>query len=128
MIEYLEFIYIGLVGTLLLSTVGLLVLLAFSKIKNKKLSAIVYNREEIANESYIKFLNTSRDDAFDYIVQVQEELLNFASKVEPQLNYFNTYGKAVSSPHTIMLEEIDSAYVELKAILPQENKEKTNNE
>jgi hypothetical protein len=124
MIEYLEFIYIGLVGILLLSTIGLLVLLAFSRIKNKELSKIVYNREEIANESYIKFLNTSRDDAFDYIVQVQEELINFASKVEPQLNYFNTYGKSVPSPHTIILEEIDSAYKELKTVLPQENKEK----
>ena len=122
--EYLEFIYIGLVGTLLLSTIVLLVLLGLSRIKNKKLVAIVYNREEIANESYIKFLNTSRDDAFDYIVQVQEELINFASKVEPQLNYFNTYGKAVPSPHTIILEEIDSAYKDLKAILPEENKEK----
>jgi hypothetical protein len=124
MIEYLEFIYIGLVGILLLSTIGLIVLLALSRIKNKELSSIVYNREEIANESYIKFLNTSRDDAFDYIVQVQEELINFASKVEPQLNYFNTYGKAVPSPHTIILEEIDSAYKDLKAILPEENKEK----
>jgi hypothetical protein len=124
MIEYLEFIYIGLVSILLLSTIGLLVLLAFSKIKNKELSSIVYNREEIANESYIKFLNTSRNDAFDYIVQVQEELINFASKVEPQLKYFNTYGKSVPSPHTIILEEIDSAYKDLKAILPEENKEK----
>jgi hypothetical protein len=124
MIEYLEFIYIGLVSVLLISTIGLIVLLALSRIKNKELSSIVYNREEIANESYIKFLNTSRNDAFDYIVQVQEELLNFASKVEPQLNYFNTYGKAVPSPHTIILEEIDSAYKELKTVLPQENKEK----
>jgi hypothetical protein len=124
MIEYLEFIYIGLVGTLLLSTIGFFVLFAFAKIKNKELRKIVYNREEIANESYIKFLNTSRDDAFDYIVQVQEELINFASKVEPQLNYFNTYGKSVPSPHTIILEEIDSAYKDLKAILPEENKEK----
>ena len=124
MIEYIEFIYIGLVGVLLLSTIGFFVLFAFAKIKNKELSKIVYNREEIANESYIKFLNTSRDDAFDYIVQVQEELINFASKVEPQLNYFNTYGKSVPSPHTIILEEIDSAYKDLKAILPEENKEK----
>lgn len=124
MITYIDFIYIGLVGIFLTSTIVLFALLAFSKIKNKELSAIVYNREEIANESYIKFLNKSRDDAFDYIVQVQEELTNFANKVEPQLNYFNTYGKAVPSPHTIMLEEIDSAYKDLKAILPEENKEK----
>jgi hypothetical protein len=120
MIEYIEFIYVGLVSILLLSTIGLLVLLALSRIKNKELASVVYNREEIANESYIKFLNTSRDDAFDYIVQVQEELINFANKVEPQLNYFNTYGKAVPSPHTIILEEIDSAYKDLKTVMPQE--------
>jgi hypothetical protein len=124
MIEYLEFIYIGLVGILLLSTFGLLVLLLLSKIKNKELSSIVYNREEIANESYLKFLTTSRNEAFTYIVDVQEKLDNFKQRVEPQLNYFNTYGKAVASPHTIILEEIDSAYKELKTILPEENKEK----
>jgi hypothetical protein len=124
MINYIEFLYIGAIAILALLTLGLVVLLALSRNKNKKLSAVVYNREEIANESYIKFLNTSRDDAFDYIVQVQEELINFASKVEPQLNYFNTYGKSVASPHTIILEEIDSAYKDLKAILPEENKEK----
>jgi hypothetical protein len=124
MIEYIEFIYIGLVGILLLSTIGLLVLLAFSRIKNKRLMSIVSNREEIASESYVKFLNTSRDDAFDYIVEVQEKLINFANKVEPQLKYFNTYGKSVPSPHTIILEEIDSAYKDLRTALPQENKEK----
>jgi hypothetical protein len=124
MINYIEFLYIGAIAILALLTLGLVALLALSRNKNKKLSAVVYNREEIANESYIKFLNTSRDDAFDYIVQVQEELINFASKVEPQLNYFNTYGKSVPSPHTIILEEIDSAYKDLKAILPEENKEK----
>jgi hypothetical protein len=124
MINYIEFLYIGAIAILSLLTLGLVVFLALSRNKNKKLSAVVYNREEIANESYIKFLNTSRDDAFDYIVQVQEELINFASKVEPQLNYFNTYGKSVPSPHTIILEEIDSAYKDLKAILPEENKEK----
>jgi hypothetical protein len=124
MINYIEFLYIGAIAILSLLTLGLVVLLALSRNKNKKLSAVVYNREEIANESYIKFLNTSRDDAFDYIVQVQEELINFASKVEPQLKYFNTYGKSVPSPHTIILEEIDSAYKDLKAILPEENKEK----
>jgi hypothetical protein len=124
MINYIEFLYIGAIAILALLNLGLVVLLSLSRNKNKKLSAVVYNREEIANESYIKFLNTSRDDAFDYIVQVQEELINFASKVEPQLNYFNTYGKSVPSPHTIILEEIDSAYKDLKAILPEENKEK----
>lgn len=124
MIDYIQALYVGAVAILSFLSFGLIVLLVLSRNKNKRLNAIVSDREEIANESYIKFLNTSRNDAFDYIVQVQEELINFASKVEPQLNYFNTYGKAVPSPHTIILEEIDSAYKELKAILPEENKEK----
>jgi hypothetical protein len=124
MIDYVQALYVGAVAILSFLSFGLIVLLTLSKNKNKRLTSIVSNREEIANESYIKFLNTSRDDAFNYIVQVQEELINFANKVEPQLNYFNTYGKAVPSPHTIILEEIDSAYKDLKAVLPEENKEK----
>jgi hypothetical protein len=124
MIDYIQALYVGAVAILSFLSFGLIVLLVLSRNKNKKLTYIVSNREEIANESYIKFLNTSRNDAFDYIVQVQEELTNFANKVEPQLNYFNTYGKAVPSPHTIILEEIDSAYKDLKAVLPEENKEK----
>ena len=124
MIDYIQALYVGAVAILSFLSFGLIVLLILSKNKNKRLTSIVSNREEIANESYIKFLNTSRDDAFNYIVQVQEELINFANKVEPQLNYFNTYGKAVPSPHTIILEEIDSAYKDLKAVLPEENKEK----
>ena len=124
MISYNQFLYIGTITILSFLVIGLSALLVLSIIKNKKLVSIVYNREEIANESYVKFLNTSRDDAFNYIVEVQDKLNNFANKVEPQLNYFNTYGKAVPSPHIIILEEIDSAYKELKTILPEENKEK----
>ena len=124
MINSITALYIMSTGILLLLSIALIALLVLSKNKNNKLSLIVSNREEIANESYIKFLNTSRDDAFDYIVEVQDKLNNFANKVEPQLDYFNTYGKAVPSPHIIILEEIDSAYKELKTILPEENKEK----
>ena len=119
-----QFLYITLVVVLSFLSILLSTLLVLSRNKNKSLSDIVSNREEIDNEAYVKFLNTSRDDAFNYIVEVQDKVNNFASKVEPQLNYFNTYGKAVPSPHTIILEEIDSAYKELRSILPEENKEK----
>jgi hypothetical protein len=123
-IGYEQYFYAGGILFLSVLSTSLVVALMITKKKNKKLQEKLSNREEIANESYIKFLNTSRNDAFDYIVQVQEELINFANKVEPQLNYFNTYGRTVGSPHIIMLEKIDSAYEELKTVLPQENKEK----
>jgi hypothetical protein len=123
-IGYEQYFYAGGILFLSVLSTSLVIALMITKKKNKKLQEKLSNREEIANESYIKFLNTSRNDAFDYIVQVQEELINFANKVEPQLNYFNTYGRTVGSPHIIMLEKIDSAYEELKTVLPQENKEK----
>jgi hypothetical protein len=124
MINYLQVLYIGAIVLPSLLSLGLAIMLVLYRNKNKKLRSIVSDREEIANESYIKFLNTSRNDAFDYIVEVQDKLINFARRVEPQLNYFNTYGKMVVNPHIIILEEIDSAYKELKTVLPQENKEK----
>jgi hypothetical protein len=123
-IGYEQYLYAGGILFLSVLSTSLVVALMIAKSKNKKLQKKLSSREEIANESYIKFLNTSRDDAFDYIVQVQEQLINFANKVEPQLNYFNTYGRTVGSPHIIMLEKIDSAYEELKTVLPQDNKEK----
>ena len=123
-IGYEQYFYAGGILFLFVLSTSLVIALMITKKKNKKLQEKLSNREEIANESYIKFLNTSRNDAFDYIVQVQEELINFANKVEPQLNYFNTYGRTVGSPHIIMLEKIDSAYEELKTVLPQDNKEK----
>ena len=124
MIGYEQYLYAGAILFFSVLSTLLVVALMTTKSKNKKLQEKLSNREEIFNESYIKFLNTSRDDAFDYIVQVQEQLINFANKVEPQLNYFNTYGRTVGSPHIIMLEKIDSAYEELKTVLPQDNKER----
>ena len=124
MIGYEQYLYAG--GILFLSflSTALVISVMILKSKNKKLQKRLSNREDIANESYLKFLTTSRDEAFAYIVDVQEKLGIFKEKIEAQLNYFNTYGRAVASPHTIMLEKIDSAYEELKTVLPQENKEK----
>jgi hypothetical protein len=95
-----------------------------AKSKNKQLEKRLANREEIANESYLKFLVSSRDEAFTYIIDVQDKLEKFKTKVEPQLNYYNTYGTAVQGPHTILVKEISEAYEDLKTVMPQDNKEK----
>jgi hypothetical protein len=113
-----------LIGALSFVIVVLLVSLIVTRSKNKKLALRVANLNEAANESYVKFLSESRDWAYAYIETVQEKLTAFAKKVEPQLNYFNTYGTAVSGPHTILVKEITEAYEDLKTVLPQENKEK----
>jgi hypothetical protein len=124
MIVYEQYLYIGGIAFLSLLSTMLVTSLMITKKKNKELEMRLANREEIANESYVKFLNESRNSAYEYIEDVQGHLVVFASKVEPQLNYFNTYGSAVSGPHTILVKEITEAYEELKTVLPQDNKEK----
>ena len=124
MIVYEQYLYVGGIAFLSLLSTMLVTSLMITKKKNKELEVRLANREEIANESYVKFLNESRNSAYEYIEDVQGHLVVFASKVEPQLNYFNTYGSAVSGPHTILVKEITEAYEELKTVLPQDNKEK----
>lgn len=124
MINYEQYLYAGGIIFLSFLSTALTVSLMIAKNKNKDLEQKLSNREELANESYLKFLTTSRNEAFAYIVDVQEKLGIFKEKIEAQLNYFNTYGRTVGSPHIIILEKIDSAYEELKTVLPQDNKEK----
>ena len=124
MIGYELYLYAGgMIFLSFLSTV-LMTSLIIAKKKNKELEKRLANREEIANESYVKFLNDSRDWAYEYIEDVQQKLADFSNKVEPQLNYFNTYGMTVPGPHVILVKEISEAYEELKAVLPEDNKEK----
>ena len=124
MIVYEQYLYVGGIAFLSLLSTMLVTFLMITKKKNKELEVRLANREEIANESYVKFLNESRNSAYEYIEDVQGQLVAFASKVEPQLNYFNTYGTAVQGPHTILVKEFSEAYEELKTVMPQENKEK----
>lgn len=116
------------IAVLSVAITGLLVSLIKTRSKNKKLAARVANLDEAANESYVKFISDSRNWAYEYIEMVQNKLNMFASKVEPQLNYFNTYGTAVQGPHTILVKEFSEAYEELKTVMPQDNKEKQENE
>jgi predicted RND superfamily exporter protein len=124
MIDEMDILYsVGIVALSLLSTI-LVTSLTILKKKNKELLKRVLSLDEAANESYIKFLSDSRDWAYEYIEEVQAKLTDFANKVEPQLNYYNTYGMLVQGPHIIFVKEINEAYEDLKTILPQENKEK----
>jgi hypothetical protein len=124
MIEYELYLYVGAIVFLSFLSTILMTSLIIAKKKNKELEKRLANREEIANESYVKFLNDSRDWAYNYIEDVQAKLAEFSNKVEPQLNYFNTYGTSVQGPHLILVKEITEAYQDLKTIMPEENKEK----
>ena len=124
MIEYQTYLYAGAIVFLSFLSTILVTSLIIAKKKNKELEKRLANREEIANESYVKFLSDSRDWAYNYIEDVQDKLASFSNKIEPQLNYYNTYGQTVQGPHIILVKEISKAYEELKSVLPQDNKEK----
>jgi hypothetical protein len=124
MIDYQTYLYAGAIVFLSFLSTILVTYLIIAKKKNKELEKRLANREDIANESYVKFLSDSRDWAYNYIEDVQGKLAAFSNKVEPQLNYFNTYGMVVQGPHIILVKEISEAYEELKSVLPQDNKEK----
>lgn len=74
-------------------------------------------------DGFLKFISESRDWAFKYIEDVQAALAIFKDKVEPQLDYANKYGKlSVETAQTTILDEINSAYLELKKIMPEDDK------
>lgn len=120
----MELVYMISTGLLSLIVIILTKTIIIINKKYKVVKEKVESNYDASSEAYLKFISDSRDWAFDYIEEVQEKLIMFANKVEPQLNYFNTYGKAISSPHEIILDQIDKAYSELKTVLPEERKEK----
>lgn len=124
MIDYQVYLYAGSIIFLSLLSTLLVTSLVIAKRNNKKLEERLANREEIANESYVRFLVTSRDEAFAYIADVQDKLEKFKTKIEPQLDYYNTYGVVIPGLHNILAKEVSEAYEELKAIMPEDNKEK----
>jgi hypothetical protein len=115
---------------IVISVLALLAMLSlFSRIvilnkRNNDLTKELLKLRETSNESYVKFITDSRDWAFQYIEEVQTGLKKFADEIEPQLNYFNTYGRTVPSHNDIALDVITKSFSELKTLLPEENKEK----
>jgi uncharacterized membrane protein len=96
-----------------------------------KLSDLMFEKDNKAIEQtdgFLKFVSESRDAAFQYIETVQSALKIFQKTVGKELNYFNTYGRAVDSPHIAILDKILVAYEELKKVMPEEDKEKNENQ
>jgi hypothetical protein len=74
-----------------------------------------------SNNDFIKFLSASRDAAFGYIEDVQGALNSFIVKMDKQMKYYHTYGQAIDSPHSLILEEISKLYDDLKKVMPESN-------
>jgi hypothetical protein len=88
----------------------------------------VYNSDEgkVIQESFLKFVSDSREWAYQYIEDVQEQLQNFKSLVKHDIDYFNKYGEVGSAyPHYDAMKRICSAYTIIENILPKEDDVKT---
>ena len=83
------------------------------------------NRSSLAsmesNSDFIKFLSVSRDAAFGYIEDVQGALNSFITKMDKQIDYYNTYGQVIDSPHKMVLDDISKLYADLKKVMPESN-------
>jgi hypothetical protein len=90
----------------------------FNSIEDNK----VKDEESIHKENFIKFLSESRDWAYEYIENVQNELNKFVDNVDPIISYFDEYGHVLSveRPEYIAMTQISKSYKELKKLLPEE--------
>lgn len=83
------------------------------------------DKKLVESQEFMLFLNKTRDDAFEYIDNVQESLLKFKKKVEPILSYHSTYGTVLGETVDWKnMEQVAKAYEQLKKIMPEDLEEK----
>lgn len=102
-------------------------LLLFQAASDQKDPETLKIEEDIHKEDFIKFLSDSRDWAFTYIEQVQSGIKKFVEEVEPQIEYYNTYGIVIEGmvpPHDFALKKISKEFQELKKFLPEETNDR----
>lgn len=77
--------------------------------------------ESIHKENFIKFLSDSRDWAYEYIENVQKELDNFITEIDPLIKYFDNYGDELGMlPNYNGMKKISTEFKKLKSLLPEE--------
>jgi uncharacterized protein YaaR (DUF327 family) len=140
-IDFVIFISLIIIVTILVLSVVKL------KLKNRKLAAELLQvtldqnilmtkfteelkkKEDVSIEKtdgFLKFISESRDLAFQYIEAMQEALVKFKGKVEPEIEYMLTYGTATGdSLQSKSFLKIEKAYKELiKETLPTDKQGK----
>jgi hypothetical protein len=85
--------------------------------KIMELDKVVQSQEK---EHFLKFLNDSRDAAFEYIEKSQETVRSFIRSIEKDIKHFDTYGIAVINTYDDLLTKVSSGLEELRELLPEE--------
>ena len=109
------------------STVAVTELLLKNDLLVKKIDDLYkqQNEKQLENtDGFIKFISESRDWAFQYIENVQQNLAEFDKELAPIIEWSNTYGNALGdNPHQDKLKQISEAYKKLQSLLPEETKQ-----
>lgn len=104
------------VVSIMLALTGMYVLSTIFQKKNKE------KQEKESLPGYDKFLEESRDAAFDYIETVQESLNIYIYEVEPILNEFaKTNSKNTKAAHIEAMQKIQESTDRLRAALPEDS-------
>lgn len=92
-----------------------------SNLNNKIISDYAAGKSvDPEKEAFTKFLEQSRDWAFQYIEDVQNGINNFVEVAGPPIEYFDMYGDAIWTPLTEGMEKISIAYKDLKKLIPDD--------
>jgi hypothetical protein len=72
-------------------------------------------------QSFIKFLSDSREMAFDYIDNAQQQIKEFIDIADKQFAFFDSYGMLTQGyPNYEAMEILSKEYKKLKLLLPEE--------
>jgi hypothetical protein len=85
-----------------------------------ELDKVVHSQEK---EHFLKFLNDSRDAAFEYIEKSQDTVRSFISSIEKDIKHFDTYGAAVTNVYDKLLTKVSIGLDELRELLPEEKED-----
>ena len=100
---------------------------SFIKIKNMSNDLLIVkdlssDGIDIHTKNFIKFLSDSREMAFSYIDNAQDQIKNFIDIADKEFAFFDSYGSLTSEyPHYETMKIISEEYKKLKSLLPAED-------
>ena len=77
--------------------------------------------ENIAKDNFFKFISDSREWAYEYIEEVQNGLAKFIDAVDYDIEHFDKYGEVIWTPLSKSMQNISTAYKDLKNLLPEDS-------
>lgn len=77
--------------------------------------------ENIAKDNFFKFISDSREWAYEYIEEVQNGLAKFINAVDSDIEHFDKYGEVIWTPLSKSMQNISTAYKDLKNLLPEDS-------